>query len=110
MRVRVSAQFLLLERSWHRSQGKGGPNERPRTPAPGPITFRLRLGGTHPVLEDSDFGKERGWDLVPLRPAPDLIFFRLRLGGIYPVLEDSDGVGFEPTVGLPLLLISSQVH
>jgi hypothetical protein len=26
----------------------------PRTPAPGPITFRLRLGGTHPVLEDSD--------------------------------------------------------
>ena len=46
----------------------------PRTPAPGPITFRLRLGGTHPVL------------------------------------EDSDGVGFEPTVGLPLLLISSQVH
>jgi hypothetical protein len=54
MRVRVSAQFLLLERSWHRSQGKGGPNERPQTPAPGPITLRLRLGGTHPVLEDSD--------------------------------------------------------
>jgi hypothetical protein len=26
----------------------------PRTPAPGPITFRLRLGGTHPVLADSD--------------------------------------------------------
>jgi hypothetical protein len=25
MRVRVSAQFLLLERSWHRSQGKRGP-------------------------------------------------------------------------------------
>ena len=74
MRVRVSAQFLLLERSWHRSQGKEGPNERPRTPAPGPITFRLRLVGT------------------------------------YPVLADSDGVGFEPTVGLPLLLISSQVH
>ena len=24
MRVRVSAQFLLLERSWHRSKGKGG--------------------------------------------------------------------------------------
>ena len=41
---------------------------------------------------------------------PDLIFFRLWLVGIYPVLEDSDGVGFEPTVGLPLLLISSQVH
>ena len=74
MRVRVSAQFLLLERSWHRSQGKGGPNEVPRTPAPGPITFRLRLD----------------W--------------------IYPAREDADGVGFEPTVGLPLLLISSQVH
>ena len=74
MRVRVSAQFLLLERSWHRSQGKGGPNE------------------------------------APLRPSPGLIFFRLRLVGIYPVREDADGVGFEPTVGLPLLLISSQVH
>ena len=52
--MRVSAQFLLLERSWHRSQGKGGPNERPRTPAPGPITFRLRLGWIYPVLADSD--------------------------------------------------------
>ena len=47
---------------------------------------------------------------VPLRPALDLIFFRLRQGGIYPAREDADGVGFEPTVGLPLLLISSQVH
>ena len=74
MRVRVSAQFLLLERSWHRSQGKGGPNERPR------------------------------------RPAPALIKYRLWRIGTYPVLADSDGVGFEPTVGLPLLLISSQVH
>ena len=26
----------------------------PRTPAPGPITFRLRLEGIYPVLEDSD--------------------------------------------------------
>jgi len=48
--------------------------------------------------------------LVPLKPTPDLIFFRLRLVGIHPVFDDSDGVGFEPTVGLPLLLISSQVH
>ena len=47
---------------------------------------------------------------VPLKTTPDLIFLRLRLVGIYPALEDSDGVGFEPTVGLPLLLISSQVH
>ena len=42
--------------------------------------------------------------------APDLIFFRLRLDWIYPVLEDSDGEGFEPSIGFPLLLISSQVH
>ena len=27
---------------------------RPRTPAPGPITFRLRLEGIYPVLADSD--------------------------------------------------------
>ena len=67
----------------------------PRTPAPGPITFRLRLVGTYPVLDDSDFRNGRGWDLVPLRPAPDLIFFRLRLVGIYPVRENADGVGFE---------------
>ena len=26
----------------------------PRTPAPGPITFRLRLDWLYPVLEDSD--------------------------------------------------------
>ena len=49
-----SAQFLILERSWHRSQGKGGPNERPRTPAPGPITLRLRLDWLYPVLANSD--------------------------------------------------------
>jgi hypothetical protein len=49
-------------------------------------------------------------ELVPRTPAPGPITFRLRLEGIYPDLVDSDGVGFEPTVGLPLLLISSQVH
>ncbi|NBS07261.1 MAG: hypothetical protein EBS69_07680 [Verrucomicrobia bacterium] len=26
----------------------------PRTPTPGPITFRLWLGGTHPAREDAD--------------------------------------------------------
>ena len=46
----------------------------------------------------------------PRTPAPGPITFRLRLVGIYPVREGADGVGFEPTVGLPLLLISSQVH
>ena len=54
MRVCVSAQFLLLERSWHRSQGKGGPNERPRRPAPALIKYRLWRVGTYPVLADSD--------------------------------------------------------
>ena len=48
--------------------------------------------------------------IAPQTPAPGPITFRLRLGGTHLVLADSDGVGFEPTVGLPLLLISSQVH
>ena len=54
MRVRVSAQFLLLERSWHRSQGKGGPNERPLKPTPDLIFFRLRLDWIYPVLAESE--------------------------------------------------------
>ena len=54
--------------------------------------------------------EKRGVGFGPRTPTPGPITFRLRLGGIYPVLEDSDGVGFEPTVGFPLLLISSQVH
>ena len=32
----------------------------PRTPAPGPITFRLRLVGIYPVREDADFRNEKG--------------------------------------------------
>ena len=52
--MRVSAQFLLLERSWHRSQGKGGPNEVPLKPTPDLIFFRLRLVGAYPVHEDAD--------------------------------------------------------
>ena len=44
MQVRESAQSLLLERIWHRSQGKGGPNEAPphtrRWPNPlSPLNF-----------------------------------------------------------------------
>ena len=70
MRVRVSAQFLLLERSWHRSQGKGGPNEAPLRPAPDLIFFRLRLVGIYPVREDADLRNERGWDLRPGGPTP----------------------------------------
>ena len=38
-----SAQFLLLERSWHWSQGKGGPNEGPHKPAPDLILAPSRL-------------------------------------------------------------------
>jgi hypothetical protein len=41
MRVRESAQFLLLERSWHRSQGKGGPNECPERTSPPPFCEKL---------------------------------------------------------------------
>jgi hypothetical protein len=65
MRVRVSAQFILLERSWHRSQGKGGPNERPRRPAPALIKYRLWRVGTYPVLEDSDLRNKRGGICAP---------------------------------------------
>jgi hypothetical protein len=65
MRVCVSAQFLLLERSWHRSQGKGGPNERPLKPTPDLIIFRLRLVGIYPVLVDSDFRNKKGGICAP---------------------------------------------
>ena len=84
MRVRESAQFLLLERSWHRSQGKGGP---------------MRVREAHNSFSWKGHGIGLGVKgdqmRVPLKPTADLIFFRLRLVGIYPVLDDSDGVGFE---------------
>jgi len=67
-----SAQSLLLERSWHKSQGKGGPNGRPRTPAPGPITFRLQLDWIYPVLEDLDFRNEKGECQCAKRTIPPL--------------------------------------
>jgi len=68
--VRVSAQFPLLEWLWHRSQGKGGPNERPGRPAPALIKYRLWRGGTYPVLEDSDFRNKKGgiWSPSNLPP------------------------------------------
>jgi len=65
MRVRVSAQFLLLERSWHRSQGKGGPNEVPLKPTPDLIFFRLWLVGIYPVRDDSNLRNEKGGICAP---------------------------------------------
>ena len=47
----------------------------PRTPAPGPITFRLRLVGIHPVLDDSDQCRNSGVGFGPPQtyPRPNLL-------------------------------------
>jgi len=90
-----SAQSLLLERSWHRSQGKGGPNEGPPQTYPRPNLLSPPARRDSPRPRRLGLRKRERWDLVPLKPTPDLIFFRLRLVGIHPVLDDSDGVGFE---------------
>ena len=82
----------------------------PRTPAPGPITFRLRLVGIYPVLADSEPDPKFRVGFAPPQTCPRANLFTPPGVKPYPVLEASDGVGFEPTVGLPLLLISSQVH
>ena len=78
---------------------------RPRRPAPALIRFRLRLDEIYPVRF-----QRTGWDLAPEHPHLAQSNYPSGKENYYPVLEDSDGVGFEPTVGLPLLLISSQVH
>jgi hypothetical protein len=78
-----------------RTSEKRGVGFGPRTPTPGPITFRLRQGGIHPVREDADQHRNSGVGFGPRTPTPGPITFRLRLDWIYPVLEDSDGVGFE---------------
>ena len=85
-------------------------NSRSLTFTPDLTFFRLRLDWLYPVLDDSEPDKKFRVGFGPQTPAPGPITFRLRLGGTHPVLVDSDGVGFEPTVGFPLLLISSQVH
>jgi len=49
---------------------KGDQMRVPLKPTPDLIFFRLRQGGTHPVLEDADFGKEKGgiWSPSNLPP------------------------------------------
>ena len=79
--------------------------ERPLRPAPALIKFRLRLNGIYPALADSD-----GVGFAPRETYPCANLVTPPGWKLYPALADSDGVGFEPTVGLPLLLISSQVH
>ena len=81
----------------------------PQTFAPHKSDFACGYKGFTPSSQARTLFKF-WWDLRPQRPAPALIKLPLRVKKIYPVLADSDGVGFEPTVGLPLLLISSQVH
>ena len=67
MRVRVSAQFLLLERSWHRSQGKGGPNEYAKSPVRGTADYdRRRRNIANPPKPIANSEKAEGSGMAKL--------------------------------------------
>ena len=70
------------------------------------VSFRLRV--TPPAFHGPSLKNEQGFRFLKSAPCQSIIC--LRIGWRHSVLAESDGVGFEPTVGLPLLLISSQVH